>query len=118
MGPQFYFAYPDNTIPDAGIFRELLKFVQETGEKPTGAFPSSHVGICLINLILLYKYARKGFYITLPIAVLLMLSTVYIKAHYLIDVIAGFITAPLIYWLSINCWKWFKKNNTHIEQTG
>ncbi len=26
MGPQFYFPYPDSTIPDAGIFREALKF--------------------------------------------------------------------------------------------
>ena len=117
MGPQFYFAYPNNTIPDAGFFRETLKFIQQNGEQPTGAFPSSHVGICLINLTLLYKYFRKGFYILLPIAALLIISTVYIKAHYLIDVIAGFISAPLIYWLSITCWKRFERNNTFIDKT-
>lgn len=117
MGPQFYFPYPDNSISDAGIFRELLKFVQETGEEPTGAFPSSHVGICIINLVLLFKYARKGFYFLLPIAVLLILSTVYIKAHYLIDVIAGFITAPIIYWLSLTCWKKLSRKNSFVEQS-
>ena len=115
-GPQFYFQYPDNSLPDAGVFRELLKFVQQTGEQPTGAFPSSHVGICLINLALLYKYARKGFYILLPIAILLICSTVYIKAHYLIDVVAGFATAPLIYWLSLTCWKRFEKSNSLVEK--
>jgi membrane-associated phospholipid phosphatase len=115
-GPQFYLPYPDNTIPDAGIFRELLKFIQETGEQPTGAFPSSHVGICLINLTLLFRYMRKGFFVLLPIAILLILSTVYIKAHYLIDVVAGFISAPLIYWLSISCWKKFEKSNTFVER--
>lgn len=115
-GPQFYFPYPDNTIPDAGIFRRLLMLVQEAGEKPTGAFPSSHVGICLINLALLYKYARKVFYVLLPIAILLICSTVYIKAHYLIDVIAGFITAPIIYWLSLACWKRFERTNSFVEK--
>lgn len=112
MGPQFYFPYPENTIPDAGIFRDFLKFVQKNGEQPTGAFPSSHVGICLINLTLLYKYARKGFYIILPIAIILVCSTVYIKAHYLIDVIGGFISAPIIYWISLMCWKGFEQCNT------
>jgi membrane-associated phospholipid phosphatase len=116
MGPQFYFSYPDNSIPESGIFRRLMMMVQEMGEQPTGAFPSSHVGICLINLTLLYKYARKGFYILLPIAILLICSTVYIKAHYLIDVVAGFITAPLIYLLSLICWKKFERSNTLVER--
>ena len=105
MGPQFYFKPPDNQLADAGIFRYLVKLSQSLGEKPTGAFPSSHVGICIVNLILLFKYARKGFYALLPVALLLVCSTVYIKAHYLIDVFAGFVTAPLFYWLSCVCWK-------------
>jgi membrane-associated phospholipid phosphatase len=34
------------------------------------------------------------------VAVLLVLSTVYIRAHYLIDVLAAFLTTPLIYFYS------------------
>ncbi len=116
MGPQFYFPEPLNSIPDAGIFRYLVKLTQELGEQPTGAFPSSHVAICLINLTLLYKYARKGFYLLLPVALLLICSTVYIKAHYLVDVFAGFITAPFIYWISLTCWKRFERSNTFVER--
>ncbi|MDR0660095.1 MAG: phosphatase PAP2 family protein [Prevotellaceae bacterium] len=116
MGPQFYFPYPENSIPESGIFRHLMIMVQEMGEQPTGAFPSSHVGICLINLMLLFKYARKRFYLLLPLAILLICSTVYIKAHYLIDVIAGFITAPIVYWFSLVCWKKFERSNTLIER--
>lgn len=114
MGPQFYFPAPENSIPDAGLFRYLLINFQSVGENPTGAFPSSHVGICVINLILLYKYARKGFYMLLPIAIVLVCSTIYIKAHYLIDVIAGFISAPLIYWLSLSCWRYIARKQINI----
>lgn len=116
MGPQFYFPYPDNSIPESGIFRRLMIMVQDMGEQPTGAFPSSHVGICLINLTLLYKYARKGFYLLLPLGILLICSTVYIKAHYLIDVVAGFVTAPIVYWISVMCWKKLKQGNTFVEK--
>ena len=45
VGPQFYFEPPLNEVPDGYIFSKIMRFLQATGEKPTGAFPSSHVGI-------------------------------------------------------------------------
>ncbi|MDR0506538.1 MAG: phosphatase PAP2 family protein [Dysgonamonadaceae bacterium] len=95
VGPQFYF--PDNQVPDGYIFRPILITAQSAGEKPTGAFPSSHVGMSIIYLIILYKYARKYFAYFLPIVIILIISTVYIKAHYVIDVIGGAVSAPIIY---------------------
>jgi len=99
-GPQFYLTPPDNQIPDAYFFREAIKFVHSIGERPAAAFPSSHVGIMCILLYLSFKFARKLFKWLIPIGILLILSTVYIKAHYVIDVIAGFLTVPIIYWIS------------------
>jgi membrane-associated phospholipid phosphatase len=95
VGPQFYF--PDNQVPDGYLFRPLLIAAQSTGEKPTGAFPSSHVGVSIIYLIIIYKYARKYFAYFVPIVIMLIISTVYIKAHYVIDVIGGAVSAPIIY---------------------
>ncbi|MDR1984423.1 MAG: phosphatase PAP2 family protein [Prevotellaceae bacterium] len=100
IGPQFYFSPPDNTILNEGFFRNTLVELQEIGEKPTGAFPSSHVGICLICMYLIFRYSRKIFFILIPVAFILICSTVYLKAHYLIDVVGGFVSAPVYFIIS------------------
>jgi membrane-associated phospholipid phosphatase len=74
-------------------------------ERPTAAFPSSHVGIICIIWILSFRYAPTLLKIIIPIGILLFLSTVYIKAHYLIDVFGGIISAPIFYWLSLYLFK-------------
>ncbi|MDR2564327.1 MAG: phosphatase PAP2 family protein [Prevotellaceae bacterium] len=99
-GPQFYYPASDVQVPDGYLFCNLMRSIQESGEKPTGAFPSSHVGMTLIFLYILFKHARKIFWITLPVACLLIMSTVYIKAHYLVDVLAAFLCTPFIYMAS------------------
>lgn len=83
-----------------GFFYNLIKQVQEAGERPTAAFPSSHVGITLILLYLIYPQSRKLFFCLLPFAVLLTLATVYIQAHYLVDVIAGAVTSYPVFLMS------------------
>ena len=108
-GPQFYLPSPDNSIPYSRPFGAIMCFLQELGEKPTGAFPSSHVGITVICLLILFFHrCRKYCYYLLPLAILLIASTVYIKAHYLIDVFAGLLTAPLFYWIGAGVWRKFK----------
>jgi membrane-associated phospholipid phosphatase len=85
-----------------------MRWIQNSGEKPTGAFPSSHIGLTIITMFVLFRNARKYFYIILPVAIILAASTIYIKAHYLIDVIAAFFIAPIILILSISIFKLFK----------
>jgi membrane-associated phospholipid phosphatase len=99
-GPQFYYSFPDNQVPKGYIFSSLMHSIQDLGEKPTGAFPSSHVGLTMVAMILLYGNARKYFYAILPVAIVLVASTVYIKAHYMVDVIAAFTVTPFIFVLS------------------
>jgi membrane-associated phospholipid phosphatase len=99
-GPQFHFDPPYNKIPDAYIFRDIMKFIDSVGERPTAAFPSSHVGIVCILWYLAFKYAKPLLKWYIPIGIALFFSTVYIKAHYVIDVIAGILSAPTIYWMS------------------
>lgn len=95
-GPQFYLLYPENKLPDAYIFNQIMRFIQKIGEQPTGAFPSSHVGISLIILNLSKKYAPGFFKKTIVLVILLILSTVYIKAHYAVDIIGAFFIVPLM----------------------
>jgi membrane-associated phospholipid phosphatase len=106
-GPQFYYSPPDNEVPSGYIFSWLMRLIQNMGEKPTGAFPSSHVGLTIIAMILLYQNTRKYFYAILPVAIVLVASTVYIKAHYMIDVVAAFVLTPFIFLLSKKIFKLF-----------
>jgi membrane-associated phospholipid phosphatase len=95
-GPQFYFPVPFNQVESHGLFGTIVKLIQHYGEAPTAAFPSSHIGVSVIILILLFKNHKTLFKIFLPFCIILMFSTVYIKAHYFVDVIAGLVSAPVI----------------------
>jgi len=88
--------------PDAidGFFFRLVEAAQASGERPTAAFPSSHVGMSTILMILAGKANRRLMWGMFPFYLLLCGATVYIQAHYLIDSIAGFFSAFLVYWLS------------------
>lgn len=99
-GPQFFLKGVDE-LPQGFLFGSAIRFIQDLGEAPTAAFPSSHVAMCLILIYITYKQMDKFWLWLLPIAFLLILSTVYIRAHYAVDIIAAFATAPLVYILSL-----------------
>ena len=131
-GPQFYFPaigeelaisgcypeigdyfnhHPEVTIAQDGkgaLFTELVCMAQSAGERPTAAFPSSHIGVTTIIIILAYRAKRWLFYTMFPVFLLLCCATVYIKAHYLVDAIAGVITGLLFYWFT--AWLYKKLN--------
>lgn len=107
-----YFNYHTELQPSSGqaegFFYRLVETSQEAGERPTAAFPSSHVGISTILLILAYKVKKTLFCCLLPFYVLLCCATVYIQAHYLIDAIAGFVSSFFIYGISVWIYtRWF-----------
>ena len=85
--------------PD-GLFHRLVDNAHATGERPTAAFPSSHIGISTILLLLARRHAPWLIIVLLPLWALLCCATVYIQAHYLVDAIAGLISAPLILYLA------------------
>jgi membrane-associated phospholipid phosphatase len=47
-----------------------------------------------------YRNSKKLFWILSPLILSLWFSTVYLRYHYLIDVVAGLILAPLSFWLA------------------
>ncbi len=83
-----------------GLFYDLVSGTQATGERPTAAFPSSHIGISTILLLLARRHFVKLLPFLLPFWALLCCATVYIQAHYLVDAIAGLISAPIILYLA------------------
>ena len=88
-----------------GFFYHLLDLTHDAGERPTAAFPSSHVGVTTVVMLLALRTRSKGLIFTiLPFYILMCLSTVYIYAHYAIDAIAGMVTGILLYYLLITLW--------------
>ncbi|MCK5028413.1 MAG: phosphatase PAP2 family protein [Bacteroidales bacterium] len=113
IGPQFYFPVEQRAVPNGFIFQKILNLILETGETQTGAFPSSHVGMAVLFLILIGKYYKKLLFTLVPLVIILIASTVYIKAHYAIDILAGLLTGILFYYLSNKIY--YKYFNSTIE---
>lgn len=97
-----YFATHQDKLPipgsPDGFFHQIMEAAHEEGERPTAAFPSSHVGVTII-LTLLAWHSRNKPLITLSVVLLVLmnLATVYLRAHYVIDVLAGWVSAIVIY---------------------
>lgn len=64
-----------------------------------GAFPSLHCAIALLTLILGWKYRRWFFWAQLPFAIGLIVGTVYLRHHWVVDILAGFVVTGLAFWL-------------------
>ena len=76
-----------------GFFYHMVENAHAAGERPTAAFPSSHVGVTTILMILAWRSQnRKLFYGMLPLFILMCFATVYIQAHYAIDVLGGWVS--------------------------
>lgn len=57
------------------------------------AFPSLHAAITLLTLIYSFRYARRLLWLLLPLAVGLLTATVYLRHHYVVDLMAGIVLA-------------------------
>lgn len=90
-----------------GLGYQFIADVHEN-ERPTGAFPSSHIGVAVVCFLLALRTRNKALVLTLlPLCVGIFFATVYIRAHYAVDAFAGLITGILFYalWAGIAKWK-------------
>ena len=88
-----------------GFWYHMLDLTHDAGERPTAAFPSSHVGVTTVVMLLALRTRCRGLIFTvLPFYVLMCFSTVYILAHYAIDAMAGLLTGTVLYFLLYFIW--------------
>lgn len=77
------------------LFNQLQGKWDSLSAIPGGAFPSLHVGISSIALIYAFRFRtisrfdRGLYWIYLPLVVSLWISTVYLRHHWIIDIVAG-----------------------------
>ncbi|HOK41516.1 MAG TPA: phosphatase PAP2 family protein [bacterium] len=100
-GPHKFFSVDFIKAYENGfIFTRLVKFIEQNIEVPTGAFPSSHIGIGFITILYLFKYVQKRkiyLLIHLCLFFLMCCATIYIGAHFFIDIPFGFISGGIFY---------------------
>jgi membrane-associated phospholipid phosphatase len=90
IGPRYALTHL-YSIPLEGSF--ITDFVRDTlnalEHNKRDCMPSGHTQIVLMVLFLAYRYQKFLFYLFLPIISALILSTVYLRYHYVIDLLVG-----------------------------
>jgi len=90
----------------AGPFFRLMAWIYDNFEASGAAFPSSHVAVAITTLYFSFRYLRQIRFAHLVMVVLLCLSTVYCRYHYVVDVAAGIVTAALL--VPLGSWLYFR----------
>ncbi len=85
-------------VPAAGQWAQrAFMLVEEHGEIPGAAFPSSHVAVALVTAWFSWRYVRPIRWLHLFFAVTILFSTVYTRAHYAVDVIGGLVAVAVLF---------------------
>ncbi len=99
-GPQFIFPDVIGRKLKGYLFAPIMNLILEMGEIENGAFPSSHVAIAMLILLFCFRYEPKIAHWLSYFFLMLCLSTVYINAHYFIDIPGGIAIGILGYLFS------------------
>jgi membrane-associated phospholipid phosphatase len=101
LGPRFEIPHLQ-TRPLEGLW--LTNWIRESLDGleliQRDAFPSGHVGISLLVLYYAWRHCRRAFLPYLLVVGSLVFSTVYLRYHYVVDVLAGVILALVSGWLA------------------
>ena len=70
------------------------------------AFPSLHAAVSTVALVYAWRFVRPWFWVLVPFVLGLWVSTVYLRHHYVVDLLAGWMLAPIAVWLAprIDAW--------------
>jgi membrane-associated phospholipid phosphatase len=80
-----------------GPFTALINFIEKCGRVHGAAFPSQHVAGATAALLGAWRHRRWLFWAFLPFVVCMDVSTVYVRNHYVADVLGGLLTGTLGY---------------------
>jgi len=102
IGPRFTLGYLQTGSLQVSPFVEKIQNILNSLEKnKTDAFPSGHTAVSLMTLYYAWKEKEKKLFTGLiPVVAGLIISTVYLRYHYVIDVIAGIAVTILTVYLA------------------
>jgi len=90
IGPRFTMNHlHEKALEGLFIAEPLQKLLNGLEGTKRDAFPSGHTAITLTVVYLAWRYEKRLFAVFLPVAIALIVSTVYCRYHYVVDVIGG-----------------------------
>lgn len=97
VGPRFTLNHAQTADLQTGpITLWIRQTLDGLEHNKTDAFPSGHTAVALVTLVYAWKYREKVLsWILVPAVSALIISTVYLRYHYVVDVIAGILLAAL-----------------------
>ncbi|MGO8838963.1 MAG: phosphatase PAP2 family protein [Limisphaerales bacterium] len=100
IGPAFFFS--DRYAHDLNGHALIrgVDYIMRNGHVAYDCFPSLHVGIPLLLCFYLRDYQRKLFIPALLYVLTMSCAVIYLRYHYVADVLAAFIFAPAAYGLN------------------
>jgi membrane-associated phospholipid phosphatase len=99
IGPRFLPSIVEaQTKPLTGLlfFQPLRRMLDGVEGITRDCFPSGHTELTLLVLYYARKFHRRTFWVLLPFGIGIVLSTVYLRYHYVVDVLAGALVALAI----------------------
>jgi membrane-associated phospholipid phosphatase len=101
QSPWFTFAGMWHADLVGGPFTALINFIEKCGRVHGAAFPSQHVAGATAALLGAWRHRRWLFWTFFPFVVCMDFSTVYVRNHYVADVLAGTVTGALGYVIGV-----------------
>ena len=89
--------------PTQGLVYRVVHFYYWL-DLPFNAFPSMHISNCFLVAFILHRYRPALSWFITPIAILVAVSCVLVKQHFIADVVAGLGVAWFCYY-----WIWLRK---------
>jgi membrane-associated phospholipid phosphatase len=80
-----------------GPFTALINLIEKCGRVHGAAFPSQHAAGAMAALWGAWRHRRWLFWVFLPLVACMCVSTVYVRNHYVADVLGGLVTGTLGY---------------------
>jgi membrane-associated phospholipid phosphatase len=125
VGPRFTlhdFALLETELP--GIFltaplRDILNAGESIQSGVSNAidiaqrdiFPSGHTQLTLVALYLAFRHTLRSRWVLLVLGVLLLIATVYLRYHYVVDVIGGIAFCFITIWGGMRIERWWRRRN-------
>lgn len=114
LGPRFTMDHLQNSdLQGLFLAGPLQKLLNKLEGVKRDAFPSGHTAVTLTVVYLAWHFEKRLFALFLPVALALLVSTVYCRYHYVVDVIGGFALTLITIVLGETYYGYRTKNTDH-----
>jgi membrane-associated phospholipid phosphatase len=110
IGPRFTLSHLQlNPVTGLWVTQPIIDALNFLEDIQRDAFPSGHTEMTILTMIYAWKFSKKYFWILSIIGSSLIISTVFLRYHYVIDVVAGGVLAYIVYLIAEPLYQWLKK---------